>query len=115
MSRVLSDASLAARLATLLIVIATGACAQTQLSLDDAVRDALTNHPALAAESQRIASARGLLQQAGLRPNPRLFIQSENWNFSGSPPEPIASTFTDQFLYASQTLETGGKRQRRMN
>lgn len=82
--------------------------------LDEAVRQALAAHPLLQAESQRITTASALVQQAGLRPNPRLFIQSENWNFPGSPPQPIASVFTDQFLYASQVLETAGKRSRRV-
>ena len=89
--------------------------AQKLLMLEDAVRQALDNHPLLQAESQRIATADALVTQAGARPNPRLFIQSENWNFSGAPTQPIASTFTDQFLYASQVLETAGKRQRRMD
>jgi outer membrane protein TolC len=68
----------------------------------------------LQAESQRISTAGALVEQAGLRPNPRLFVQSENWNFSGAPSVPIASVFTDQFLYASQVLETAGKRNRRV-
>lgn len=87
--------------------------AQQLLTLDDAVREALESHPALAVESQRITSVGALVQQAGLRPNPRLYIQSENWNI-GSASTPVASTFTDQFLYAAQVLETGSKRQRRV-
>lgn len=87
--------------------------AQTLLMLDDAVRQALDNHPLLQAESQRIATADALTEQAGLRPNPRLFIQSENWRYS-TPTQAIASSFTDQFAYVSQVLETAGKRQRRV-
>ncbi len=82
--------------------------------LNDAVQQALDNHPLLRAESQRIATADALVNQAGVRPNPRLFIQSENWRYS-TPTQPIASTFTDQFAYLSQVLETGGKRQRRVD
>lgn len=88
---------------------------QESLSLEDAVRRALENHPRLAADSARIAAARGLTTQAGLRPNPRLTVQSENWTFKGAPNQSIASTFTDQFLFASQLLETAGKRQRRVD
>src|SRR5262245_45629363 len=88
--------------------------AQEPLSLDGAVRRALRNHPLLMAESARIAVAAGFQAQAGMRPNPRLTVQSENWTFSGAP-QPIASTFTDQFLYVSQLLETAGKRQRRID
>ncbi len=94
--------------------IAGTAHAQTLLMLDDAVRQALDNHPLLQAESQRIATVDALAEQAGVRPNPRLFVQSENWRYS-TPTQPIASTFTDQFLYLSQVLETGGKRQRRVD
>lgn len=88
--------------------------AQTLLMVDDAVRQALDNHPLLQAESQRIATADALAGQAGVRPNPRLFIQSENWRYS-TPTQAIASTFTDQFAYVSQVLETAGKRQRRVD
>jgi outer membrane protein, heavy metal efflux system len=87
---------------------------QTVLMLDDAVRQAMDNHPLLRAESQRIATADALVTQAGVRPNPRLFIQSENWRYS-TPTQAITSTFTDQFAYLSQVLETGGKRQRRVD
>ena len=88
--------------------------AQTVLMLDEAVRQALDNHPLLQAESQRIATADALVTQAGVRPNPRLFIQSENWRYS-TPTQAIASAFTDQFAYLSQVVETGGKRQRRVD
>ncbi len=106
----------------LLIVLASGqflsrADAQPALptlSLDEAVARALATHPALAVQSQRIQTAAGLAQQAGLRPNPRLILQSENWSFSGAPQQGVG-TFVDQFLYGSQVLETGGKRQRRVD
>jgi cobalt-zinc-cadmium efflux system outer membrane protein len=97
-----------------LTALAAVSHAQETLSLDQAVRSALENHARIQAESAKVTAAKGFVQQAGLRPNPRLFIQSENWNFSGSIPQPLASAFTDQFLYASQVLETAGKRARRM-
>ena len=112
--RARGDFARAAFYAALVSTITT-AYGQEQLSLNDAVREALTSHPLLAAETQRIAVARDFVQQAGLRPNPRLILQSENWSFSGSPSDPIGSTFTDHFLYASQIFETGGKRQRRID
>ncbi len=93
--------------------IAHLARAQELLTLDAAVKEAILHHPRVEAETERVAAANGMVQQAGLRPNPRLYIQSENWNV-GSPIQPVASTFTDQFFYASQVLETGGKRQRRI-
>jgi cobalt-zinc-cadmium efflux system outer membrane protein len=90
------------------------AAAEEPLSIDDAVQLALAKHPLLAAKREKINAARGMLTQAGVRPNPRLFVQSENWNFGGSPTLPV-SAFTDQFLYASQVLETAGKRGRRID
>lgn len=102
--------------AGLLLCCALSAAAQVPqvLMLDDAVRIALAEHPLLRAEALRVNTASGLIQQAGLRPNPRLFVQSENWNFPANPTQAMASVFTDQFLYASQVLETGGKRQSRV-
>jgi cobalt-zinc-cadmium efflux system outer membrane protein len=88
---------------------------QEVLSLEDAVARALRNHPRLAVEAARIGATQGLELQAGFRPNPRLTIQSENWTFAAPPNQPVVSTFTDQFLYATQTLETAGKRQRRVD
>ncbi|MEO8099457.1 MAG: TolC family protein [Acidobacteriota bacterium] len=99
-------------MATLVVPHASG---QIVLTLQDAVQQAMDAHPLVRADAQRIVTADALTQQAGLRPNPRLFVQSENWNFTGSPTQPIASVFTDQFLYASQSLETAGKRQRRVD
>jgi hypothetical protein len=46
--------------------------------LEDSVCQALGNHPLLQAESLRMATADALAEQAGVRPNLRLFIQSEN-------------------------------------
>ncbi|MFM2125955.1 MAG: hypothetical protein RL328_2406 [Acidobacteriota bacterium] len=88
--------------------------AQQRLTVTEAVREALEMHPVLAVQTQRIQSVAGQVQQAGLRLNPRLFIQSDNWNV-GNANIPIASTFTDQFFYASQVLERGEKRQRRVD
>lgn len=97
-----------------LAALAVASHAQETLSLDQAVHSALEKHARIQVESAKVNAAQGFVQQAGLRPNPRLFIQSENWNLGGSTPQPLASTFTDQFFYASQVLETGGKRARRV-
>ena len=102
---------------TFLVLTSTGMApvqAQTALSIEDAVRIALENHPLLKERQQRAGIATGFALQAGFRPNPRLIVQSENWSFSGAPTQSIASTFTDQFLYLTQVYETGGKRQRRV-
>jgi hypothetical protein len=56
-------------------ILAAPVWGQEGLSIEEAVRQALASHPLLAAETSRIAAASGLVQQAGLRTNPRLFIQ----------------------------------------
>lgn len=93
-------------------VSAPGIRAQTVLSIEEAVRIALESHPLLKERQETSQIARGYATQAALGPNPRLIAQSENWSFSGVPRQSIP-TFTDQFLYLSQILETGGKRERR--
>lgn len=73
---------------------------------------ALEHHDALAASEARIQTAEGLRQQAALKPNPRLFLQSENARFSNPPPF-LYSRDADSFAYLSQVIELGGKRDRR--
>lgn len=87
--------------------------AQSPLSLKDAIGQALAQNPVLAANRARVEAAAGRHVQAGLSPNPRVFLQSENTRFT----TPSSFTFfrdTDTFAYASQVFESGGKRQRRM-
>jgi cobalt-zinc-cadmium efflux system outer membrane protein len=98
---------------SLLVLTASYAAGQTLLSPQDAVELALKSHPLVNAGSARSAVAAGLLQQAGLRPNPRFTWQSENWRVNGNPAFRPA-TDTDQFALLTQPLETGGKRARRM-
>ncbi len=86
--------------------------AQQPLPLADAIREALDKHPLLAAADGRVSTAQGLLEQASLKPNPRLTVQLEN--LSGgwqSPYRPL--TDNDHFIYLTQTLETARKRERR--
>jgi len=91
---------------------ATGA--ETPLSLQDAVARALNEHPALQASADRVALSEALRRQAALSPNPKLILQSENTR------PYLNSSFvywrdTDNFAYLQQTLETGGKRDRRVD
>lgn len=84
--------------------------AQT-LSLHDAVQSALSSPQAQIADAQT-EEARGQLRQAGLGPNPRLFLQSEDWR-------PWGDNFdfgsqTENYAFLSQTLETDGKRRKRV-
>jgi cobalt-zinc-cadmium efflux system outer membrane protein len=88
------------------------ASAQQTLDVQSAVALALRTHPLLAAGADRIAAARGLQQQAALRPNPIAILQTENWR-SGGEPAFAASEDTDTFAYLSQVIETAGKRRNR--
>ena len=91
---------------------ASSLAAQSPLTLPAAIAEAIEKHPLLAAADGRISTAQGLLEQAALRPNPRLTVQMENlrggWQ---SPYRPF--TDNDHFLYLTQTLETAHKRERR--
>jgi outer membrane protein, heavy metal efflux system len=94
-----------------LAVLAT-ASAQQPLSVAAAVAQALGSHPLLSAGSERIAVTSGLLAQAGLRPNPRATLQTENWRpYERNWFEP--STDTDTFAMLTQPFELGAKRARR--
>ncbi|MBC8168010.1 MAG: TolC family protein [Bryobacteraceae bacterium] len=87
--------------------------AQVRLTVADAVSEAVAGNPVVATAAARVAVAEGLRHQAGLAPNPRLFLQTENTRFYGSPRFSY-SRDTDTFAYVAQTIETGGKRQRRV-
>lgn len=81
--------------------------AQPPLSAKEAVARALASHPSLAAGTARIAASAALAGQAGLRPNPRLLLQSENWRSYGNfhPNEDV-----DHYANLTQPIETGSKR-----
>lgn len=91
--------------------------AQAQMTLADAVSEALRGNPQVATAAARVTMAEGLRRQAGLGPNPRLFIQTEglapdraNANPSFSYPRDA-----DNYAFLIHTIETGGKRQRRVD
>lgn len=94
------------RLFPLVLILAHAASA---LTLREALEQGLSAHALLEAASARTESAEGLRQQASLKPNPRLFLQSENSRIWSQPPFVYARD-ADSFLYASQVIETGGKR-----
>lgn len=96
------------------LVFIASLSAQSSLSLAEAVALALREHPALAAGSDRIAATEGLKQQAGLQLNPRLILQSENARPYGNPGF-VYMRDSDNFAYLQQTLETAGKRERRVD
>ena len=108
-ARVLCLAAVAAALfSSAAVRVADG---QTSLSLEQAIRMA-QNSPAARIAKSEINAMQGQLRQAGMRPNPRLFLQSEDLR-------PWASDYTfsqqtEDYGYVNQTLEIDGKRGKRM-
>ncbi|MGJ5813100.1 TolC family protein [Paludibaculum fermentans] len=102
---------------TMPVLLATAACqmaaAQVRLGLQDAVRLALDRNAHLSAGQELIGAAQGLRQQAGLKPNPRLYLQQENARLWQSPGL-VYWRDTDTFAYAGYTVERGGKREKRV-
>jgi cobalt-zinc-cadmium efflux system outer membrane protein len=96
------------------LVVTPALFAQARLTLADAVSEALTGNPQLSTAAARVAVAEGLRHQAGLGPNPRLILQSENTRFSGSPSFSYPRD-ADSYAFVAQTIEMGGKRQRRVD
>ncbi len=90
------------------------AAAQTPtLSLAQALQIAREHNPLIDIAHQRIDVAQGMRTQAGLIPNPVLTATSENEPLGGAPGFTFSNQ-TDDYIYASQTIELGGKRQRRV-
>jgi cobalt-zinc-cadmium efflux system outer membrane protein len=101
----------AAAVVLLGLAAARPACGQTSLTLQQAIRIA-QNSPAARIAGSEVNAMQGQLRQAGIRPNPRLFLQSEDLR-------PWASDYTfsqqtEDYGYISQTLEIDGKRGKRV-
>lgn len=94
------------RLLPIVLLVAHGAGA---LTLREALEYGLSSHALLEAASARIRSAEGFREQASLKPNPRLVLQSENARVWSQPPLAYARD-ADSFVFASQVIEAGGKR-----
>ena len=92
-------------------VTAAPVCAQTGLSLHDAIAEAETS-PVARQGQDRVNEAQGLVRQAGLRPNPHLFLTADDlrpWNSNFDFPNQ-----TEDYAYISQLFELGGKRRSRI-
>ncbi len=100
-------------LAVLLTV--AGAYAQeatpTALTLREALLRAADRNPSLLAQGYEERAAEALIEQAGLRPNPTLDVGLENFAGTGAVQGVRGLEATVQ---ASQTLERGGKRAKRV-
>jgi cobalt-zinc-cadmium efflux system outer membrane protein len=103
-------------LGTLLIYVnsAGNLFAQTRLTLQDAISQALQNNPQVQVAQSRTEAAIGQRTQAGLKPNPRLFVQSEDVRAWGTPAAPYWQG-TEEYVYLGQVFETAGKRQHRVD
>ena len=82
---------------------------KTQAVFAGAVAQALANHPQLAVAEARVSIAEGLRRQAGLAPNPRLILQSENTRFPGSPQFAIPQDHDTYAFLAQTALRFSGK------
>ena len=88
--------------------------APATLSISQAIQTALSQHAAVRAAAARVAGTEGLIRQAQVRPNPVVSLQSENIRAWGTPSFDFGID-PDLFLFGSQIIETGQKRQRRID
>ena len=86
--------------------------AHPSLSLREAIRQSEASAQAQEGADQ-VDAAHGLVVQAGLRPNPRLYLQSEDlrpWADNSDFPDA-----TEDYAYLGQLFELGGKRAKRID
>src|SRR5882724_168632 len=83
--------------------------AQSKLGLQDAINKALESRASLKADAERISTARGLKQQAGLIPNPEFQFSNENLR-----PGQTYTQGVDTLAYVTQPLDILGKRKQRI-
>ncbi len=102
--------SLRAALLAIALSVAVPACAEP-LTLQQAVDRAIASAPALRANEAAIAAARGGRLQAGLRPNPSITVEAENFAGTGQYGVLKQAEITASY---NRTLERGGKRFARM-
>lgn len=63
------------------LLLAASCLAQVHITLESAVEQALSANPQLGVAQGRIEDAEGVRAQAGLGPNPRLAVQTEDLRF----------------------------------
>jgi len=83
-----------------------------QLALAECVERAMANHPLLKAAQTRVQGAEEFSRFVGVRPNPTVTVQTENWRAWQQPPFSFSRDI-DLFIYGTQRLETAGKAIRR--
>lgn len=83
-----------------------------EVTLGQAIELALRRNPELIASGYELSAAQARIQQAGVRPNPELGLELENFAGSGNVRGTDALETT---LSLSQVVELGGKRQLRVS
>jgi cobalt-zinc-cadmium efflux system outer membrane protein len=108
--RVAIAGAIVAGLCTLCLTVHTSGAQErlTQLSLDDAVRLALQRNATLRAKEREYEATRANEITAGLRPNPTASYAAEQLGGGAASQE-------QHTVIVGQTIETGGKRQRRID
>lgn len=93
------------------LLVPRGAPAPAGLTLEQALAEAEARSPAITAARAAVEAAQGRLRQAGVRPNPELSVEVEN--FAGSGPY---SGFdgTETTVAINQRLDIGGRRSARV-
>ena len=81
------------------------------MSLEEAVRRALAHDPQLQAEHESVRAAQARVRQAGVRPNPEIGLDVENFAGTGGQRSFSGAELT---LGVTQKLELGGKREARV-
>lgn len=93
------------------LILSSGAARAETLTLEQAVAKASEAAPLLKANEAAIAAARASKVQAGVRPNPSVTVEAEN--FVGSGPYNVLGQAEITGIY-SQPIERGGKRDARV-
>ena len=96
----------------LLTLLVSAAQSQQAITVQDAVRLGLAHNPETLVSSDQVELQRAQIEQAKLRPNPRLYLQSEDlhpWDSNFS-----FANNTEDYGYIGQTFEIDGKRRKRI-
>jgi cobalt-zinc-cadmium efflux system outer membrane protein len=96
----------------MMLGVLSGHAQQKALTLHEAVRIGLERSPESLISNDQVKVQRAQIGEARLRPNPRLYLQSEDLR-------PWASSFsfannTEDYAYLGQTFEIDGKRRKRI-
>lgn len=92
--------------------VAPGGGGVRPLTLEECWKRAQEIHPLVSAAQKRVSGAEEYRRFAGVRPNPTMTFQSENWRAWGRPPFSFSREI-DLFVFGTQRVETAGKAGRR--